>query len=116
VSEPVAIVKETPIEASPAPAAQAPQPSAEELAKEYSRVKKALKAKQKAFLEEHGREPGDEDFDALDEEFKELVVRKYELKSILGEMGEEAVAASTKNKKSKKSSKSSKHAADSSFD
>jgi chromosome segregation ATPase len=114
-SAPIAVVAEPPAAASPA-AEQTQQLSAEELGKEYSRVKKALKSKQKAFFEEHGREPGDEDFDALDEEFKELVVRKYELKAILGEMGDEAAAASTKVKKSKKSSKASKHGADSSFD
>jgi hypothetical protein len=117
-SGPVAVVSESPVASVPIPSSQSPQPTAEELNKEYSYVKKALKSKQKAFFEEHGREPGDEDFDTLDEEFKELVVRKYELKAVLAEMGEEApaAAASSKGKKSKKSSKASKHAADSVFD
>jgi hypothetical protein len=78
---------------------------------EYSRVKKALKQWQREFEENHGREPEEEDFDGLDDVFKDLVLGKYEIKALLSERGEELAAGqSSKSKKSKKSSKSHKHA------
>jgi hypothetical protein len=90
------------------------QLSAAELSAEYSRVKKALKQWQRDFEAQHGREPGDADFDNLDEVFKDLVVRKYEIKALLGdEAGAAGSGQSSRSaKKSKKSSKSHKHAAE----
>ena len=83
--------------------------SAEELGKEYSRVKKQLKARQREFAVTHGREPGDEDFESLDEAFQELVVRKYELRALLDE-GDGAAGGNNKSGKKRRKSKSSKHA------
>ena len=82
---------------------------AEELGKEYSRVKKQLKARQREFAATYGREPGDEDFESLDEAFQELVVRKYELRALLDE-GDGAAGGNNKSGKKRRKSKSSKHA------
>lgn len=74
----------------------------EVLDKEYSKIKKALKKWQKEFVETHDREPGDEDFDQVDDAFKEMIVRKYELKEILGDESVQASLVSSKSKKTKK--------------